>query len=75
MLNPQSMLTDTLKLSPQDRIELAGAIWESLAEVPDAVELTTGQRAELIARLEDHHKNPSATIPWNEVRERILKNL
>ena len=75
MLNPQSMLTDALQLSPQDRIELVEAIWDSLAEVPDAVELTNEQRAELIARLEDHRKNPSATIPWNEVRERILKIL
>ena len=75
MLNPQSMLIDALRLSPAERIELVEAIWDSLAEVPEAIELTEAQRAELIARFEDFRRNPSDGAPWDEVKQRILKTL
>lgn len=70
-----AMLADALRLSPQERIELVEAIWDSIAEIPDAVELTDEQRAELISRLEDYRRNPASGSPWEEVKRRILAEL
>jgi putative addiction module component (TIGR02574 family) len=67
-------LTDLLKLPADDRAELAIALWESLEEVErDGVfELTDEQRRELDRRWEEHQSNPTAAIPWSEVRRRLL---
>jgi putative addiction module component (TIGR02574 family) len=65
-------LADVLELPVQERLRLVEAIWDSLSEVPDAVELTQVQREELGKRLEEYEKNPNAGSPWPEVRERIL---
>ena len=40
-------ISDTLGLDLRERIELVEAIWDSIAEVPEAVELTHEQREEL----------------------------
>ena len=44
-----------------------------MAEVPDAIELTEAQKAELDRRLEAHRTDPSAGAPWSVVRDRIVK--
>lgn len=75
MLDPKSMLSDILKLSPEDRLELADAIWHSLEDAPDEVLLTEAQRAELRARYEDYLRNPTAGSSWEEVEKRILDRL
>jgi len=50
---------DILNLTVAERIELIGDLWDSLAEVPDAVSLTEAQKAELDRRLDAHHRNPT----------------
>lgn len=71
-MNPISV-SDILGLSVQDRIHLVEAIWDSIAEVPEAVELSDIQRSELDKRLAAFEKNPSAGSPWPEVRARITQ--
>jgi putative addiction module component (TIGR02574 family) len=44
-------LSDVLELPIDERLKLVEAIWDSIAEVPEAVELTEEQRAELDRRL------------------------
>ena len=44
---------DILSLSIAERIELVGDIWDSIAEVPEAVVLTDAQKAELDQRLQE----------------------
>ncbi len=63
--------TDVLSLSVAERIQLVADIWDTIAEVPDQIELTEGQKAEIERRLDAYHRNPDAGSPWNEVRERI----
>jgi len=65
-------LSDVLELPVEERLELVGDIWDSIAQVPDAVELTEAQRAELDRRLEAYRLNPKAGSPWTEVKARIL---
>ena len=63
--------SDILSLSVSERILLVEDIWDSIAEVPEAVELTKEQRAELDRRLDAYHRDPDAGSPWTEVLGRI----
>ena len=58
-------------LSPAEKAELLDAVWESLEA--DAASLTDAQRAELDHRIARHERNPSDTIPWEQVRARLSK--
>ena len=64
-------VSDTLELDVRERIKLVEAIWDSIAEVPEAVSLTDIQKSELDKRLDSYHKNPNEGSPWEEVRLRI----
>jgi putative addiction module component (TIGR02574 family) len=64
---------DILNLSVAERIALIGDIWDTIAEVPEAVGLTEAQKAELDRRLDAYRKDPTAGEPWPVVRDRIAK--
>ena len=65
---------DILNLSISERIQLVEDIWDSIADVPEAVALTDDQKRELDNRLESHHLRPDEGSPWEKVRERIQKH-
>jgi putative addiction module component (TIGR02574 family) len=62
-----------LELPVAERLKLVEAIWDSIAESPDAFPLTEEQHAELNRRLDDYERDPEAGSPWPEVKARILK--
>ena len=64
---------DILNMSISERIELVEDIWDSIAEVPEAIALTDIQKRELDRRLDSYHKNPDEGSPWEEARMRIQK--
>lgn len=66
-----SIAKDILSLSVPERILLVEDIWDSIAEIPDEVLLSTAQEQELDLRLDAYHRNPDAGSPWSAVRERI----
>ncbi len=66
-------VSEILGLPVQDRIQLVEAIWDSIAEAPDAIELSDSQRSELDKRLAEYHDDPSLGSPWSEVRARITQ--
>ncbi len=72
---PMSRLAkeDILNMSVTERIQLVEDIWDSIAEVPEAISLTDTQKGELDHRLDAYHKNPNEGSPWEEVRKRIQK--
>ena len=49
------LLTEALKLSPGDRLQLIEALWETLLD----------------ARMADLDANPGDQSPWSEVRARL----
>ena len=55
-----------------ERIRLVEEIWDSIAEIPEAVPLTEEQKAELDRRLDAYHKDPDTGSPWADVKARIL---
>jgi putative addiction module component (TIGR02574 family) len=66
-------LAELLKLSASDRIEIAMALWDSLAETDRDAQLavTPEQEADLDRRLAEHIANPASAIAWNEVRRNL----
>ncbi len=66
-----TQLADILELPIKERIKLVEDIWDSIAVVPEAVELTDEQMAEIERRLEDYRANPKSVVPWEEVKARL----
>ena len=60
------------RLSVEDRIALAQAIWDSVAEEVEGAPLSEAQRSELERRLADSIARPDAVTPWEEVKARAL---
>ena len=64
-----------LKLRPDERAELAMALWESLTDVERDAELTLTpeQEVELDRRWVEHLEDPGSAIPWDVVRRKLLR--
>ena len=62
---------DVGRLSPEERLQLLEALWESLSATPEAIPLTNAQREELDRRLDELDREGPTGIPWEEVLRRI----
>lgn len=60
------------QLSPEDRLSVAEAIWESVVLEVETTPLPETQRAELERRLADSIARPEAVTPWEEIKARAL---
>ena len=67
----KDLLEEALQLSIAERIQLVGDLWESISEIPDAVELSEEQRLELRRRIKDYRENPETGISWDELKAQI----
>ncbi len=65
-------VSDTLKLSIPERIQLVEDIWDTIASETESIELTENEKKIIDERLEAYHKNPDAGSPWDEVYKRIV---
>jgi putative addiction module component (TIGR02574 family) len=67
-------LPELLKLPARERAELAMALWESLSEAEreGELKLTLEEAAALDRRWMDHVQRPGSSIPWDEVRRKLL---
>lgn len=65
-------VADIVELSVAERIQFVEDIWDSIALMPDEVELPDKLKKELDKRLDSYHKNPKASSPWKDVRKRLL---
>ena len=64
--------SDIAEMPIQQRIQLVEDIWDSIVEMPEAIEIPEWHKNELNKRLEAYHANPSEGSPWKEVKKRIL---
>jgi len=62
---------DLLQLPVSERLQLVEEIWDSIAEAPEALELSNDDKRLIDERLEARRKNPGAGSPWAEVYARI----
>ncbi len=65
-------VTDTLKLSIPERIQLVEDIWDTIASETESIELTENEKKIIDERLEAYHKNPDEGSPWDDVYKRIV---
>jgi putative addiction module component (TIGR02574 family) len=68
-----ALISQVKTLSVAERIELIGAVWETLSssEVPVSEE----EKALLDVRLADMEKNPENQSTWTEVQARLRQQL
>jgi putative addiction module component (TIGR02574 family) len=69
-MDPQQLLVEALRLSPEERAALAGELIQSLDTEIDA-DAEAAWSAEIRARLERVDAGTAKTIPWSEARRRI----
>ena len=66
-----TLLQEAVQLSISERIELAEAIWDTVAADPANIPLPAEHRTELDRRLADLEATPGSGSPWEEVRARL----
>ena len=71
MTTSERIISEALTLPPTDRLTVLEHLWDSLAETPDALGLSDAQRPELDRRIEEMDANPSAGIPWADVKAEL----
>ncbi len=64
-------ITDILELPVQERIQLVELIWDSVAAVPEAVEVSPELKAELELRMIEFEKDPQSGYSWDQVKSRL----
>ena len=62
-------LSELLQLPVEERLKLVEALWDSIAEFPEALELSAAQKQELDRRLADYERDPEAGVPWAELKQ------
>ncbi len=65
--------SEIAKMPIQQRLQLVEDIWDSIAGMPEAVEIPEWHKGELEKRLEAYHANPDEGSPWKDVKKRILE--
>ena len=70
------LLDEAKRLSVAERIELAEAIWDTVAEDAgaDVLPVSDVHRLELDRRLADLEAHPAAGSSWDEVRSRLERH-
>jgi putative addiction module component (TIGR02574 family) len=68
----QITATDALALSIPERIQLVEDIWDTIANEPEEIELTSEEKRIIDERLEAYHRNPDLGSPWEDVYKRIV---
>ncbi len=64
--------SDVLALSPEQRLELAEFIWDSLEDHPEVLPLSTEEKTELDKRLKYYYDHKEESLSWAVVKEQIL---
>ena len=66
-------LSEILKLSVAERLQLVEQVWDSIAEDAEELTLTAEQATELDRRLADADVDPGNGRPWSEVKADLLR--
>ena len=69
------IIEEVLKLSVPERILMVEAIWDSIEEKDELLEINEATKSLLDDRLLAHQNNPQEGSSWTEVKARIKKQL
>jgi putative addiction module component (TIGR02574 family) len=64
-----------LKLSVEERLELATTLWDSVDREADELPLTDEHKRILDERLAAAERHPDGWLDWDEAKERVLASL
>ncbi len=67
----KEILETILELSVSERIQLVQDIWDSIAQVPQSLELDEEQKEELRSRLAHYRAHPEDGISWDQLKQKI----
>lgn len=67
-------VADILELPVQERILLVELIWDSVAAMPEAVQVSPALKIELEARLKEFEAAPEAGYSWEQVKAHLKDN-
>jgi putative addiction module component (TIGR02574 family) len=70
-MTKQALLTEILRLPPEERIELLGEAWDTIAASPEEVAIPEWHVQELERRLAA--VDPEF-VAWDEVRDRLRRS-
>jgi putative addiction module component (TIGR02574 family) len=73
-MNKATLIAECMRLSPDERLDLIGDLWDSLEE-RDLPPLTDDQIKELDRRLAEHHANPDSSVSLEEFRVELRSRL
>ncbi|HUH94586.1 MAG TPA: addiction module protein [Casimicrobiaceae bacterium] len=73
MTTPVLTREQITQLTPEQRLTLIEALWDSLEQ--DDLPVTPAQAAELDRRMETFEEDAASAEPWDVVRKRIERNL
>jgi putative addiction module component (TIGR02574 family) len=69
------IIEEVLKLSVPERILMVEAIWDSIEEKDELLEINEATKVILDERLKAHENNPLEGSSWTDVKARIKKQL
>lgn len=69
------LMQDILKLSIAERILMVEAIWDSIPQQNDSIEISAETKKLLDERIEAHRLNKNEGSSWSDVKNRIKKQL
>lgn len=64
-------MSDVLELSVAERIQFVQDVWDTIASVPQSMELSAEQKQEIDRRVESLDRNPESAIPWDQLKARL----
>jgi putative addiction module component (TIGR02574 family) len=67
-----TQLSALLELSPDEKLNIIDALWESLSQSPDLIPIHDWQKKELDHRQAEYDANPVPFLTWEEVQANIL---
>jgi putative addiction module component (TIGR02574 family) len=74
-MNLATTLTEIAAMNIDDRIRLVQAIWDTIAQDANQLQLTDAQKHELDRRIADMDANPDDEVPWEPVYAESLKRV
>ena len=64
-------MSEILELSVEERILLVQDIWDSIAELPQSLELTEEQKTEIDRRIANLDRDLDSAISWEQLKARV----
>ena len=61
-------------LTPSEKLQLVGELWDDLASNPDNIPVPEEHIAELDRRMEEYRLDPTKVTSWEDAKKRILSS-